>query len=153
MLWLADTNILLRLMHRGDADHRLVRSALRLLRGRGDVVFYAAQNLVEFWRASTRPLSANGFGLSLVETNRRVKVVERLCKLAPEVPDVHAQWRRLVVAHSVSGIKVHDARLVAVMQVYGIADILTFNGSDFRRCPAISAVHPQQLLAQSQQRP
>ncbi len=49
-----------------------------LLSGRGERILYAPQNLVEFWRACTRPMSANGFGLSVVETNRRAKVIERL---------------------------------------------------------------------------
>ena len=44
MPWLADTNILLRLMHRADPDHRLVRTALQLLSGRGDRIFYAPHN-------------------------------------------------------------------------------------------------------------
>ena len=50
MHWLADTNILLRLMHRTDPQHTLVRAAVRLLGSRGDLIFYAPQNLVELWR-------------------------------------------------------------------------------------------------------
>jgi predicted nucleic acid-binding protein len=149
MPYLADTNILLRLMHRGDPEHRLVREALRLLRRRGERIFFAPQNLVEFWRVCTRPVSANGFGLSIAETNRRAKVIERLYSLAPEVPDVHVLWRELVVNHSVSGVKVHDARLVAMMRVHGIVDLLTLNVADFRRYPGISATHPQDVVANS----
>ncbi len=116
-------------------------------------IFYAPQNLVEFWRGCTRPVSANGFGLSIAETNRRAKVIERLYHLASEVPDVHIHWRQLVLAHAVSGVQVHDARLVAVMKVHGIADLLTLNVADFQRYPGISAIHPQQLVASSQQGP
>ena len=105
--------------------------------------FYAPQNLVEFWRVCTRPVSANGFGLSIAETNGRAKVIERLFILAPDMPDVHTQWRGLVVTYAVSGIQVHDARLVAMMRVHGLADLLTLNVADFRRYPGISATHPQ----------
>ena len=45
-----------------------------------------------------------------------------------------------------SGIQVHDARLVAVMLVHGIENILTLNVTDFQRYPGISAVHPQKVI-------
>ena len=149
MAYLADTDILLRLMHRGDPEHGLVRAALRSLHRGGERIFYAAQNLVEFWRVCTRPVSANGFGLSIAETNGRAKVIERLYILVPELPEVHAQWRQLVVTHAVSGVQVHDARLVAMMRVHGIVDLLTLNVADFRRYPGISVTHPQDVVARS----
>jgi predicted nucleic acid-binding protein len=40
------------------------------------------------------------------------------------------------------GVNVHDARLVAVMLVYGVKNILTFNTRDFNRYSEIVAVHP-----------
>jgi predicted nucleic acid-binding protein len=43
MAYLADTNILLRLLQRSDPDHTLVRSALRGLRKAREQVFYASQ--------------------------------------------------------------------------------------------------------------
>jgi predicted nucleic acid-binding protein len=43
------------------------------------------------------------------------------------------EWKRLVVQHSVLGSKVHDAKLVATMNVHGIRRILTFNTEDFTR--------------------
>jgi predicted nucleic acid-binding protein len=153
MPWLADTNILLRLPHRIDPLNQLVRAALRILNGRGEKIFYAPQNLVEFWRTCTRPVSANGFGLTILETNRRARLIERGCHLAPDGAAVHSEWRQLVVKYGVSGVQVHDARLVAVLRVHGIASILTLNVADFQRYPGISAIHPQQLVASSQQGP
>ena len=35
--------------------------------------------------------------------------------------------------YGVSGVQVHDARLVATMIVHGVTHILTFNTSDFVR--------------------
>ena len=69
MSYLADTNILLRLLQRGDPDHSIVRSSLRTLQQRREEVCFLPQNLVEFWRACTRPTSVNGFGLSVSETD------------------------------------------------------------------------------------
>ena len=51
-------------------------------------------------------------------------------------------WRKLIVAHSVKGKQVHDARLVALMKTNGIAHILTLNGGDFTRYPGIVAIDP-----------
>jgi hypothetical protein len=48
MLVLADTDILLRMVNRGDALHPAVRVALRALKARGDEPVAAAQNLAEF---------------------------------------------------------------------------------------------------------
>ena len=56
------------------------------------------------------------------------------------------RYRPLVVTHGVLGVQVHDARLVAVMNVYNVRRILTFNGRDFARYPSIRSVHPQELF-------
>ncbi len=60
-------------------------------------------------------------------------------------PGVAAAWEALVVRHGISGKQAHDAHLVAIMQVYEVTDILTFNGSDFRRYPGIQVLDPAQF--------
>jgi len=142
---LADTNVLLRLMQRGDPDYPVVRAAIRKLWQRGEEVCYASQNLVEFWNVCTRPPMANGFGLTLAKTERRARSIERLFTLLEDSPAIHIEWRRLVVAHAVSGVQVHDARVVAAMRTYGLASIVTFNTGDFKRYPGIIAVHPKDV--------
>jgi predicted nucleic acid-binding protein len=145
MPFLADTNILLRVLQRGDPDHAIIRAALRKLKQRGERIHYVSQNLVEFWRVCTRPKSANGLGMSVPATDRWARVIERIFLLAPDRPEVHQEWRRIVVVNSVSGVQVHDARIVAAMRVHGITDLLTLNGADFRRYPGIIAVHPRDV--------
>ena len=66
--------------------------------------------------------------------------------LLPDSPAIHAEWKRLVVQHCVLGSKVHDAKLVATMNVHGIRGILTFNTEDFARYD-IEAIHPLSLLS------
>lgn len=65
----------------------------------------------------------------------------------PEQPAVYAEWRKLVAQFSVSGLQVHDARLVATMLVHSINHILTVNTDDFTRYTSIGimAVHPTQV--------
>ena len=60
---------------------------------------------------------------------------------------MHVEWRRLVVRHAVTGVKVHDARLVAAMLVHGVSNILTLNDRDFARYAGISAVNPRAAVS------
>lgn len=53
--------------------------------------------------------------------------------------------RRLVIAHSVSGVQVHDARLAAAMKIHAVTHLLTLNPADFTRYPHITLVHPGSL--------
>lgn len=152
MPYIADTNILLRFIAPTDPNHTLVRHTIySLLKGKEEVC-YTSQNLAEFWNVCTRPVtSRSGFGLSIEETDRRTKVVESYFTFLPDSEAVHAQWRRLVVDNRVSGVQVHDARLVAAMLVHGVTHILTFNTTDFARYTEITAVHPTALTGQQGQ--
>jgi predicted nucleic acid-binding protein len=146
MLYLADSNVLLRLPQRQDPLHSLVRSAVRTLRSRGDRLCYTSQVLSEFWNVCTRPITARGgFGLTVAETDRRVRLIERRFTLLFDTPAVHIEWRRLLVTHSIMGVQVHDTRLVALMTVYGVTNLLTFNVADFRRFQGITALHPKDV--------
>ena len=71
--------------------------------------------------------------------------IERFLAVLPDSPAIYAEWKRLVVRHSVLGSKGHDANLVATMNVNGIRRILTFNTDDFARYD-VEAVHPSALL-------
>jgi predicted nucleic acid-binding protein len=58
---------------------------------------------------------------------------------------VHQEWRRLLVTYSISGVQVHDARLVAAMLLHRVKRILTFNEKDFARYSEIEALNPRKL--------
>src|SRR5262245_12235573 len=148
MVILVDTNILLRLRQAADPDYPTIRTALRLLRARGHDLVTTTQNLAEFWNVSTRPATARGgYGLPIAVTERRLRALERIIRILPDTPAAYAHWRQLVVAHSVQGVQVHDARLVALMIVYSVSHILTLNGPDFARYPGITALAPASVVA------
>ena len=44
----------------------------------------AAQNLVEFWAAATRPEGENGLGMSVEAATRELAALKRLFSLLPE---------------------------------------------------------------------
>ncbi|MBI3682133.1 MAG: PIN domain-containing protein [Acidobacteria bacterium] len=119
---------------------------MKALAVRGESLCFASQNLVEFRNVCTRPISKNGLGLTLAQTNERATLVESRFRLLPDNERVHAEWRRLVVAHSVAGVQVHDARLVAAMMAHGVPQLLTLNDRDFARYADISAVHPRDVV-------
>ncbi|MGB7189649.1 MAG: PIN domain-containing protein [Acidobacteriaceae bacterium] len=144
-LCLVDSNILIRWVQPADPDYPVVEAALAALVNSGTVLCYTSQNLAEFWNASTRPVARNGYGLSPAETDGRVRLFESRLRLLPDSRAVHEAWRRLLVDYGVSGVQVHDARLVAAMRVHGVPSILTFNTKDFARFTGIEAVHPRDV--------
>jgi predicted nucleic acid-binding protein len=146
MPYLIDTNILVRVIHRADPLRRMAWRALTTLWSNGETLHYTSQILGELWNVCTRPTQARGgLGLTIAQTERRVRLFERNLELLPDSRAVHEEWRRLLVVHAVSGVQVHDARLVAAMRVHGITHLLTFNRNDFLRYPGITAVHPQDI--------
>jgi hypothetical protein len=70
---------------------------------------------------------------------------QTLLKLLPETQEIFPTWRRLVLQHRVSGIQVHDARIVAAMTVHQVPKILTFDLDDFKRYGHISVLDPKSL--------
>ncbi len=143
---LLDTNILLRLAKRDDPEHAAIKTAVERLIEKGADLCYVPQNIVEFWNVFTRPKERNGFGLTVAEAEREVSLLERQLTLLPDNQHVHIEWRRLVVAHSVSGAKVYDARLVAAMRVHLVTHLLTLNTNDFARYSDITTVHPRDVM-------
>jgi predicted nucleic acid-binding protein len=143
---LVDTGVLLRLVIRTDPAHAEARDAIRVLKSRGDRLVALTQNAAEFWNVSTRPSSARGgYGLSVEETAKRFRLIERLIEIRSDTDAIFQEWKRLLVTHSVLGVQVYDARIAAAMNVYGVTHLLTFNSGDFKRYPGIVATHPKDV--------
>jgi predicted nucleic acid-binding protein len=142
---LLDSNILLRMSKSNDAHYAAIDNALHALVEQAIRLCYTSQTLGEFWNASTRPLDKNGFGLSVTETDRLASVIERDFEFLPDGREVHSRWRALLVAHSIQGVQVHDARLAASMYVHGVSQLLTINVRDFRRFDGLRILHPVEL--------
>ena len=132
MAVLLDTNILLRLAQPHHPSSSVALRALRGLRIKNESLHITQQNIVEFWAVATRPIVANGLGISTEQAAAEIDALKRLFILLPELP-LQDAWERLVVDHAVSGKNVHDARMVAAMVVHGVESILTFNTQDFLR--------------------
>lgn len=146
MAYLIDSNIFLRLATRTDPFRPICLQALRKLRSRNEVLCYTPQIISEFWNVCTRPASARGgLDLTAADTERKVVLIERYFVMLPDSLASFHEWRILVASHSVRGVAVHDAKLVASMHVHGVENLLTFNDSDFKRYTTINAVNPHSV--------
>jgi predicted nucleic acid-binding protein len=142
---LVDTNILLRgARPNHPLSSQAVRAVSRLLRQR-DSVFFCSQNIAEFRNVAPRPAGMNGLGFSIDEVVKEVASIENLLTLLPDVPGIYPEWKRIVTRHSMQGVKVHNARLVAVMNLYDVDTLLTFNAADFKRYVGVNAVNPSAI--------
>lgn len=144
-LYLVDTNVLLRSTEPAHSLYQDSVFAISKLQSQGDKLHIFPQNVYEFWNVNTRPASKNGLGKTPTETEREVQRLEILFPVLPDGLAVLAAWRNLVITHSVLGVQVHDARLVAAMQIHGLTHILTFNDTDFLRYPGITVVNPSRV--------
>jgi predicted nucleic acid-binding protein len=141
---LADSNILLRVAQPSHAHHAVALAALDKLLAQNFDLCIVMQNLVEFWAVATRPVASRGLGMSsaiALNEMRKLRSIFYLLDGAVGIADV---WTKLVADQLVSGKQAHDAHLAA-MGVYGVQQLLTFNGDDFKRYPGITVLNPVQL--------
>lgn len=144
---LLDTNILLRTQF--DKSHQLTSAtrAMVALRTQGNSLNIASQSFAEFWNVSTRPLAVNGYGLSVGETDRRLRFFESSFTQLYESETSYAIWRKLLLKYKVQGVQVHDTRLIVVMLANQIGRLLTYNTRDFERFSEIELIHPDRYVA------
>lgn len=145
MLYLMDTNLLLRSVATESPMYFDAVSAIQKLQQGGSRLHTVSQNLIEFWNVYTRPTERNGFGRTVVEAKAECDRLKQLFPLLLDTAEIYPMWENLVVRYGVMGVNVHDARLVAAMQVHGLTHILTFNIGDFRRYAEITAIAPSEV--------
>jgi len=129
---LVDTNVLLRQLEPEHDHHRAAIAATMHLIESGETLYVAAQSIAEFWSVATRPAAQNGLGFGVASAASAAAEIERTFEvLLSDEAIVYQHWKRLIVERRVTGRRVFDARLVAVMLAHGVARLLTFNGADF----------------------
>lgn len=143
MRCLIDSGVLLRLLKRDDPLFAVCRDTVVDLLRNGDELFTSVQNIAEFTNVWTRPASARGgFGFPTEHALKRIDFIQSYGTLLTESLRSYTEWRRLVEEHSISGVSVHDARIVSVMVTHRISHIVTLNASDFKRYEGILAIDP-----------
>ncbi|MCX7428414.1 MAG: PIN domain-containing protein [Planctomycetia bacterium] len=142
--YVVDTNVLLRAVASPSSQHALAVAAITRLLAGGNELFLVPQVLVEFWSVATRPVEVNGYGWPARDAEAKVAELLRQFAILPETPGVFPEWLRLVSRHGITGKQVHDARLVAMLNIHGVPNLLTFNVSDFQPYGTL-AVSPEQV--------
>jgi predicted nucleic acid-binding protein len=137
-----DTNIFLRSVQPSHPLHGVAVSTVASLIALGTPLMVTPQIMAEFWNVASRPVEHNGLGFPHAQAHEELIRLEAFVVLLDETAEVYAEWKQLVVAHGITGVKVHDARLVAAMKAHGIGRLLTFNGRDFERYPGIEVLTP-----------
>lgn len=145
MLLLVDTNVILRLVEPEHVQHRMAVTAIESLDAFGHAKVVVPQVVYEFWAVATRPIPANGLGLTNSATQAKLEGVLSTFRLLRDERTIFERWRELVADHDVKGKQVHDARLVAAMLRHSISHLLTFNAADFARYAAINVIEPQRV--------
>jgi predicted nucleic acid-binding protein len=138
---LVDTNILGRLAEPGHPQHEPAQNAAAALKQKGDTLCVVPQV------TATRPVAANGLGLSAAEAAAELASIKGLFGFLPDSAALYPEWERLVTRHQVTGKNAHDARLVAAMTIHGLTHLLTFNTADFARFPGVTALDPAAVTA------
>ncbi|MGA2255170.1 MAG: hypothetical protein ABSG53_10950 [Thermoguttaceae bacterium] len=101
---LVDTNILLRLAQPGDPHRQPALNAISLLTVRdGEPFAIAPQNLYEMYVVCSRPISANGFGMTCQQAHAEIARVRSRFQLLPETVQVYATWERLIDQYAIHG--------------------------------------------------
>ena len=127
-----DTNILIYAAVPAAPHHRAALSTLSDLEAAGTSLWISHQVIREYLAVLSRP---QGFTPPL-DAQILAGDAERLedrFQVAEDGPSVTARLLLLLRTFRVGGKQVHDANIVATMQVHGIPKLLTHNAQDFRR--------------------
>jgi len=144
-VYLLDTNVLLRLVNAtASGSGQAAQAVSRILR-RNEECLLTPQVLIEFWCVATRPIAANGLGWDPAKARLEVDRLLQQFPLLEDTSEIFHRWLAIVTSQDARGKRVHDLRLIAVMQAHRVTHLLTFNTSDFPPTPDIAFVHPEQV--------
>ena len=144
--YLIDTNILLRIADPKSEKRALALQALEKLADEGHALCITSQVVTEFWSVAIRPPNVNGLGFDTETVRTAVEDMIGQFPLLSETREVFLRWLRLVSDHRVSGKRVHDIKLLALMLEQKITHLLTFNPRDFRGIDGVTVVDPADLI-------
>lgn len=140
---LVDTNVLLRVVEPGHAQHTTAVTALRRLRQAGEILCIVPQVHYEFWVVATRPIAVRGLGMSTTDALQELdRLGPPLFRLLRDERAIYDTWRNLMQTQPTLGKKAHDARLVAAAMRHAMGAILTFNASDFHFFQGLVVLDP-----------
>ncbi|MGH7897049.1 MAG: type II toxin-antitoxin system VapC family toxin [Candidatus Binatia bacterium] len=124
---LVDTNILLEATDEKREFHAICVDLLESRPG----LRAASQVIREYIAVATRPVAANGLGLSVSDALENVRAFRSSLRLLPEEKPVLPTFLSLLEEVPCQGKHVHDANLIATALVHRVRAIVTLNPRDF----------------------
>lgn len=144
---LVDTNLLVRMTDVSSTSSPTASAAAVSLLQSGARLVLMPQVIYEYWAVSSRPVAANGLGMTRSEVRECITDFLATFDFLKDERGIFQHWWHLIDKYDISGKTTHDARLVAAMLRHGIRRLLTFNGVHFSRFEQIEVVATQTVAA------
>lgn len=141
-----DTNILVYANLALSPYHHQAQRRLQLLDEQGCKLWISCQVLKEYLSAMTRRSDLTG-EIPITSLAQDIRYCAQRFQLAEEDANVTERLLCLIEQVAVGGRQVHDANIVATMQVYNIQQLLTHNTDDFNRFSKFITVLPLESQA------
>ena len=131
-----DTNVLVYANVMESPLHQLAIKTIQSYYDIGTELWISRQILREYIAVLTRPqIFTKPVSVSVVAD--RIRFFQSYFQVAEENPQITEVLLTLIERFGISGKQVHDANIIATMQVYGIQNLITHNVSDFKRFSSI----------------
>jgi len=143
--FLVDTNVLLEATDERRQHHKDARTLVETV----NPLVLPAQVIREYLAVATRPIPANGLGMSMADALENVRQFRILIRLLPEEKPILPTFLKLIETVPCAGKRIHDAHLVATAMVHRVRTVVSLNGDDlapFAR--EVAVVTPSQALRQ-----
>jgi predicted nucleic acid-binding protein len=141
-----DTNILLSATDASRAEHGICRSILERAIVAGVHPVISGQVVREYLVVATRPTANNGLGLPPPTALENIHEIRTRAHLLSEPAEVTRHLLEMVESANLSGKRIHDANIAAVMIVHGVTTLATANGDDYTSLPYVSCRTPADTL-------
>jgi len=140
-----DTNVLIRSTVATAPRHIEAKGAVEQFWNAGVALWISRQVLREYAAVLSRPQTYTTPLSGKVIVSQWQAFLSQF-QIANENADVTAHLSTLLETFSMGGKQVHDANIVATMQVYGIQHLMTYNSIDFVRFSShIQVIDPEKL--------
>ncbi|TVR73469.1 MAG: PIN domain-containing protein [Spirochaetaceae bacterium] len=146
-LVLADTNVYLSATDRSRDNHRDARSFLQRCTDAGIHCAVTGQILREYLVVATRPTKVNGLGLPLEDALGNITVFRGRTVFLEENEAVSRELEALVRRYRITGKRVHDAGIAAVLALYHVPYLITANRDDFAVFEHLHLLTPGEALS------
>ncbi len=127
-----DTNVLVYASLAHSPLSQKAQQAIQSYSQAGADIWISRQIIREFLATLTRP-QVFAQQASATSLRTEVELFTRQYHVAEDSADVTERLLQIIGFVAVGGKQIHDANIVATMQVYGITHLLTHNVSDFAR--------------------